>query len=154
MIKFLKHLFGGQINEELEEKSTGRTFNKILTGKHFGGEDSETDESQIDKAKQDKVDQIARGGFKPMFLRYDYDDVNSKTPQIYSAYVVFQEERFSKKGQMIHISEISFIVNRVDFEELEERLNINLIDDFRDLTSYKNSLPFTGKERRSKVREK
>ena len=55
---------------------------------------------------------------------------------------------------MVHVTEISFIVNHSDFDEFEKMSGVSLSDDFRDLSSDENSAVFNGKERRKKKREK
>ncbi len=54
---------------------------------------------------------------------------------------------------MTHITEISFIVNRFDFNEFEKMSGVSLSDDFRDLSSNENSTVYNGKERRKKTRD-
>jgi len=161
MIKVFKSLFGGEKEKESIPDSPGRTFNKILTGKYFGCEDLNADETRISEAKQKKIDQITELELIPMFIRYSYEDTGHKEIQATeyhpitkasSVHVAFQKEVSAQRGQMIHVSEVSFIIHRSDFNEFEKMSGISLSDDFRDLTSYK-AAPFNEKERRKKKRE-
>ena len=163
MIKVFKSLFGGEKEEESIPDSPGRTFNKILTGKYFGCEDLNADKNRVSEAKQKKLDQITELELVPMFIRYFYEDTVYKEIQATeyhpitkasSVHVVFQKEVSAQRGQMTHVSEISFIVHRSDFNEFETMSGLSLSNDFRDLTVYKNSMPFTGEERRKESRER
>ena len=68
-------------------------------------------------------------------------------------YVIFQKEVFAEKWNMIHVTEISFTINRSDFEEFEKMSGVSLSEDFRDLSSEGNGATFKGKERRKEKRE-
>jgi hypothetical protein len=154
MIEMLKNLFGKKNEEEYVPDPPGRTFNRVLTGRYFGCEDLNADETTIAKAKQDKIDQINELELAPMFLRYTYDDTKKRTSQEeenhpVSVHVAFQKEVFAEKWNMIHITEISFTVYYADFDEFETMSGVSLADDFRDLSS----TTFNGKDRRKENRE-
>ena len=108
------------------------------------------DESRIAESKQRKIDQIAELELIPMFIRYSYENTNGK---ISSVHVVFQKEVLAEKWNMVHVTEISFIVNSTDFDEFEQMSGLSLNNDFRDLTSKDKSTPYRGKERRKEKRE-
>ena len=146
MIEMLKNLFSKKKEEEIIPDPPGRTFKRILTGRHFGCEDVNADESSNAKAKQDKIDQIKELELLPMFLRYTYKD-ERKHPV--SVHVAFQKEVFAEKWNMIHITEISFTVFDADFDEFETMSGVSLTDDFRNLSS----TTFNGKDRRKEQRE-
>ena len=163
MIKVFKSLFGEEKEEEYIPDSPGRTFNKILTGKYFGCEDLNADEKRVSKAKQKKIDQIRELELIPMYIRYFYEDTGHKEIQATeyhpitkasSVHVVFQKEVSAQRGQMTHVSEISFIIHRSDFNEFEKMSGLSLSNDFRDLTVYKSSVPYTGEDRRKVARER
>ena len=157
MTKIFNSLFDKKKEEEYVPYLPGRTFNKILIGRYFGCEDVNADESRVAKAKQEKIDQINELGLVPMFIRYSYEDTsknkrgpqageNHHDPEVSSVYVVFQKEVLRN---MIHVTEISFIINRSDFDEFEKMSGVSLSDDFRDLSS----ATFNGKDRRREKRE-
>jgi len=163
MIKIFKSLFGGEKEEEHVPDSPGRTFNKILMGKYFGCEDLNADKNRVSEAKQKKIDQITELELIPMFIRYSYEDTENNEIQATeyhpitkasSVHVVFQKEVSAQRGQMTHVSEISFIIHRSDFNEFENMSGVSLSDDFRDLTVYKNSVPYNGEERRKESRKR
>jgi len=115
------------------------------------------DENRIAEAKQRKIDQIVELELIPMFIRYSYKNkIETHTKdnnfEIYSVHVVFQKEVLAEKWNMIHVTEISFIVNYDDFEEFEKMSGVSLSNDFRDLTSEDKSTPYKGKERRKEKR--
>ena len=148
MFSFFKKLFSTQ-EESIEPEPPGRTFNRIITSKYFGCADENTDTTDsehIASLKQSKIDQIKELKLKPKFLRYHYKEGSD---EIESAHVAFQKEVSSQRGSMIHVTELSFIVKRHHFEELEKMANISLKNDFRDLTNYQ----YTGEERRKEKRE-
>ena len=162
MIKIFKSLFGKK--EEYVPDPPGRTFKRIETGKCFGCEDVNADESRIAQSKQRKIDQIAELELIPMFIRYSYEDTNKNNsssqaeehhpdPIVSSVHVVFQKEVFAEKWNMTHVTEISFTVNRSDFDEFEKMSGVSLSGDFRDLSSEENNGEFKGKERRKGRRE-
>jgi len=164
MIEIFKRLFGKKKEKEYISDPPGRTFKRIETGKCFGCEDKNADESRITQAKQRKIDQIAELELIPMFTRYSYKDTGKNKsstqaeedhpdPEVSSVHVVFQKEVFAEKWNMTHITEISFTVDRSDFEEFERMSGVSLSNDFRDLSSEGNSAAFKGKDRRKKKRE-
>ena len=164
MLEIFKNLFGKKKEKEYVPDPPGRTFNRVLTGKYFGCEDVTTEESLVAEAKQKKIDQITELGLLPMFTRYSYEDTskNKRETQVKedhpdievsSVHVVFQKEVPAEKQNMVHVTEISFTVNRSDFDEFEQMSGVSLSDDFRDLSSDENSAVFNGKERRKKKRE-
>lgn len=154
MIEMLKNLFGKKQEAEHIPNPPGRTFNRVLTGRYFGCENANADESAIAEAKQEKIDQIKELELLPMFVRYTYKDVNKNNIQEeekhpISANVSFQKEVFAKKWNMVHVTEISFTIFYDDFEEFEEMSGVSLADDFRDLSS----TTFNGKDRRKEKRQ-
>lgn len=164
MIKIFKSLFGKNKEEEYVQDPPGRTFKRIETGSCFGCQDVNAEESSITKAKQRKIDQIAELELIPMFTRYTYENTSKNKnctqaeeshpdPEVSSVHVVFQKEVFAEKWNMTHVTEISFTVNRSDFEEFEQMSGISLSEDFRDLSSEENNTTFKGKERRKERRK-
>ncbi len=164
MIEIFKRLFGKKKEKEYVSDPPGRTFKRIETGRYFGCEEVNADESSVAKAKQRKIDQISELELIPMFTRYSYEDTSKNKsgtpaeehhpdPEVSSVHVVFQKEVFAEKWNMTHVTEISFTVNRSDFEEFEKMSGISLSDDFRDLSSEGNSAAFNGKDRRKEKRE-
>lgn len=153
MIEKLKNLFGRKKQEEYVPDPPGRTFNRVLTGRYFGCEDKNADETSIAKAKQEKIDQIIEHELIPMFVRYTYEDGHEDGPEIEkhptSAHVAFQKEVFAENWNMVHVTEISFTVLSEDFDEFEKMAGVSLTDDFRDLTN----TTFSGKDRRQKSRD-
>ncbi len=162
MLEIFKNLFGKKKEEEYVPDPPGRTFKRILTGKYFGCANLNADKISITKAKQRKIDQIAELELIPMFIRYSYKDTYKRRarkgedrsePEVSSVHVVFQKEVFAEKWYMTHVTEISFTVNRFDFEEFEKMSGVSLNDDFRDLSSEGNPAAFKGKERRKEKRD-
>ena len=164
MIEIFKRLFGKKKEKEYVSDPPGRTFKRIETGRYFGCEDVNADESSVAKAKQRKIDQISELELIPMFTRYSYEDTSKNKsgtqagkdhpdPEVSSVHVVFQKEVFAEKWNMTHVTEISFTVNRSNFEEFEKMSGVSLSDDFRDLSSEGNSAAFNRKDRRKEERE-
>jgi hypothetical protein len=154
MIEILKNLFRKKKEEEYVQNPPGRTFKRILTGRYFGCEDPNADENKVAEAKQEKIDQIHELELVPMFIRYSYDGrkkkgTDSEETHPTSVHVTFQKEVFAKNWNMVHVTEISFIVNYSDFEEFEKMSGFYLNDDFRDLTS----TTFHGEDRRKETRK-
>ena len=154
MIEMLKNLFSRKQEAEYIPDPPGRTFNRVLTGRYFGCEDANADETTIATAKQEKIDQINELELVPMFVRYTYEETNKNDTQVeekhpISAHVAFQKEVFAEKWNMIHITEISFIVYYADFDEFEKMSGVSLTDDFRDLSA----TTFNGKDRRKDKRD-
>jgi len=149
MLEFFKKIFASKEKKTVESEPPGRTFNRIITSKYFGCEEEniDADTEHITAMKQSKIDQINKFGLKPKFLRYTY---SKDSKEIESAYVVFQKETSSQRGNMIHVTELAFTVKCHNFEELEKMANISLENDFRNLTDYQ----YTGDERRKEHREK
>ncbi len=155
MLKIFKSLFSKNKEKEYVPNPPGRTFKRIDTGRYFGCEDVNADENSVVKAKQRKIKQITELELIPMFTRYSYKDAhkNDPDPEVSSVHVVFQKEVFAEKWNMTHVTEISFIVNHSDFSEFEKMSGVSLSNDFRDLSSEKNSTVHKGKERRKKKRD-
>ena len=154
MIEMLKNLFTKKQETEYVPDPPGRTFNRVLTGRCFGCEDANADETTIVAAKQEKVDQINELELVPMFVRYTYEDTNENDIQEeekhpISAHVSFQKEVFAEKWNMIHITEISFTVYYDEFDEFEKMSGVSLTEDFRDLSA----TTFNGKDRRKENRD-
>ncbi len=115
------------------------------------------DENSIAEAKQRKIDQIVELELIPMFIRYSYKnkiktDNEDNNLEISSAHVVFQKEILAEKWNMIHVTEVSFIVNYADFEEFEKMSGVSLSNDFRDLTANEKNTQYNGNERRKEKR--
>lgn len=145
----LKNLFTKKQETEYIPNPPGRTFNQVLTGRYFGCENKNADETAIAAAKQEKIDQINELELVPMFVKYTY--LNKKDEEEnhpHSAQVAFQKEVFAENWNMVHVTEISFTVLYDDFEEFEKMAGVSLSDDFRDLTS----TTFHGKDRRKEKR--
>ena len=164
MIGIFKNLFGRKKGKEYVPDPPGRTFKKVVTGKYFGCEDVNADESSVTKAKQRKIGQITELELIPMFTRYSYENTSKNKSstqaeesypdlEVSSVHVVFQKEVFAEKWNMIHVTEISFTVNHSDFDEFEKMSGVSLSDDFRDLSSEENSAAYKGKERRKERRK-
>jgi hypothetical protein len=152
MIEMLKNLFGKK-QEEYVPDPPGRTFNRVLTGRYFGCEDVNADETAIAQAKREKIEQIKELELIPMFVRFTYKNINTdeneEDTHPISAHVAFQKEVFAEKWNMVHVTEISFTVYYADFEEFEKMAGVSLTKNFRNLTSTK----FAGKDRRTEKRE-
>jgi len=148
MIRLFKKLFGVEEKCEEAEDAPGRTFKRILTGDYFGLRNPDADAETIRIAKQDKIDQIRELGLVPKFLRYARKrrvDGQGET-EITAAHVVFQKEEYDEKLNMVHVTEISFIVPKEEFEEFERMAGVSLESDFRNL--YEDEGLYKGKERR------
>lgn len=153
MIKTIKSLFAKKKAKETIPSPPGRTFNRVLTGRYFGLEDLNADESSIARAKQEKIDQINELELVPMFVRYTYeethkDDSKEEKSHPISAHVAFQKEVFAENWNMVHVTEISFTVYYADFDEFEKMSGVSLTDDFRDLSA----TTFNGRDRRKEKR--
>lgn len=155
MIKIIKKLFSKNKKKEYTPDAPGRTFKRILTGRYFGCEDRTADATKIAQAKQDKIDQIRELELLPMFVRYTYESIKEQTDEkkIIYAHVAFQKEVLAKKWNMIHVTEISFTVNNVDFDEFEKMSGVHLNKDFRDLTPNTDTPVYQGEERRKDRRD-
>lgn len=120
----------------------GRTFKRILTGEYFGYKDIHIDASKQQKAKEKILDQINELELNPMYIHYNYNN-----SIISHAHIVFQKEILAKKWNMLHVTEISFLLYASDFKQFEEMSQLNLNDDFTNLTPITNST-YIVKERR------
>jgi len=149
MIKIFQRLLGKKEAQEVVADPPGRTFKRVLTGEYFGYDKHETDQEKIIKAKKNKINQIKELELIPMFIRYKH-----VKDSVVSTHVAFQKEVHDKKWNMIHITEISFIVFKEDFEEFEEMSGVRLSEDFRDLTAYEKDGGYKGVERRKEKRKK
>ena len=132
-----------------EPEKPGRTFNKILTSKYFGGDEHETDPQEIQKAKRHKIAQIESAELTPKFLRYSYEEGDLEEEKIDSVYIAYQKEVSSQRGNMIHVTELAFTVKAEDFAEFQSMAHVDFEKDFRDLTHHQ----YKGEERRKKARE-
>jgi hypothetical protein len=152
MMTLLKKLFGRKEEKKEEEEAPGRTFKRILTGDYFGLRNPDATAEMVQVAKQDKIDQIRELGLTPKFLRYARKKTLESPDEIVitAAHVVFQKEEYDDKLHMIHVTEISFLVPKEEFEEFERMAGVSLKDDFRDL--YEAEQAYKGKERRKKPR--
>ncbi len=154
MIKILKSIFGKSKRENNTTDAPGRTFNKVLTGKYFGCEDVNADATHVAKAKQKKIDQIHELNLQPMYSRYTFekgeDDFTTSQPSF--VHVVFQKEVSPEHRNMVHVTEISFIVKYEDFEEFEKMAGVSLFNDFRQLSNEESPETFKGRDRREAKR--
>jgi len=153
MIHLLKKLFKKEKKDKVEEDPPGRTFKRILTGDYFSLQDLDAPSDQIHAAKQDKIDKINELALSPKFIRYSFQRrYGDDEPLIEAAHVVFQKEVLDEKWHMVHVTEVSFIVRKEEFEEFEKMANVSLKTDFRDLTEYSQEHAYKGKERRRERR--
>ena len=150
MLERLKKLFSAPKEEEPKE-SVGRTFNRILTSKYFGLENDDADRALALELKKKKVDQIKALGLTPKFARYLYEkELESYTnEQPIALQVSFQKERYSQKRQMLHVSEMAFIVKLENFKEFEKMFNLSIEKDFIHLAPEGS---YQGEERRKTTR--
>ena len=154
MFGLLKRIFGKEEENQSEEEAPGRTFRRILTGDYFGLRNPDADDEAIQRAKEEKIRQIEELGLKPVYLRYRLRKGAGETPQkedIEAAYVAFQKEEYDPKLNMVHVTEISFIVSKDEFVQFEEMAGVSLEKDFRNL--YDNGKPYEGVDRRRKPRK-
>ncbi len=154
MFGLLKRIFGKKEENQSEEEAPGRTFRRILTGDYFGLRNPDAGEEAVQKAKEEKIRQIEELGLKPIYLRYRLGKGPGETPQkedIEAAYVAFQKEEYDPKLNMVHVTEISFIVSKDEFTEFEAMAGVSLENDFRNL--YDNGKPYEGVDRRRKPRK-
>jgi len=135
----------------LNDTPPGRTFKRILTGEYFGYKENTNKNAQdFQIEKQNKIDQIKAHQLTPKYIRYSYQSSTNSSKNITQAYVSFQKEVLAKKWNMLHITEISFIIYAYDFQEFEKMAKVSLEKDFIVLES--NSQNYQGKERRRKYR--
>ena len=154
MFGLLKRLFANNEENKEEEEKPGRTFKRVLTGDYFGLRNPDADTEAVQRAKEDKIRQIEELGLKPVYLRYRLRKEAGETPQkedIEAAYVAFQKEEYDPKLNMVHVTEISFIVSKDEFTEFEAMAGVSLENDFRNL--YDNAKPYEGVDRRKKPRK-
>ena len=142
MIKKLKEVFSKE-EKEIIEDPPGRTFKKVLVGEYFICEKEDADQDFVANSKQDKIDKIRILELKPKFVRFTY-----KSEKIFSAHVSFQKEVFAAKWNMVHITDLSFTVRALNFDEFEAMADVSLKDDFKDLTE----VEYSGEERRNEKR--
>jgi len=148
MFNILNKLFPIKNEPKILVNPPGKTFKKILTGEYFGCKDGVTDKVKIAKAKKDKINLIKDNELLPMYIRYSY-----KNDSISSAYVVFQKEIHAKKWNMLHVTELSFIIRFSNFDEFEKMSGFKLSKDFRDLTSSGNNDDYKSNGRRKEKRD-
>lgn len=147
MIQTLKNLLVNKKKEVLPAPP-GRTFKRVLTGRYFGCENKNADDSSIAEAKKDKIEQIKELELIPMFVRFSYDPAQPEKDHPVSAYVAFQKEVFAENWNMVHVTELSFTVLRDEFEEFEAMSGTSLTNDFKNLSS----VSYYGAERRKAKR--
>lgn len=151
MLEIFKKLFSKPQEPEPAEDKPGRTFNKILTSKYFGLEDNRADKTLIAELKEKKISQINDLQLAPKFARYlyskDVEDYTKEEP--IGVQLSFQKETHRKKRNMIHVSEMSFVVKSEDFDEFEQKLEVSLLNDFKHLAPENT---FKGTERRKQTR--
>jgi len=145
MFKSIKNIFNTQPKNKKTD-SPGRTFKRILTGDYFGLKDASADYTLQTEAKNKKIAQIKAMNLQPKYVRY-----NKSNSKIISAHVSFQKEELAVKWNMLHITEISFMVYKSDFQEFESMTNLKLNKDFRDVTQ-NDTNSYSGLERRKKER--
>ncbi len=151
----IKRIFGNKKKNNSEETVPGRTFKRILTGDYFGLRNPDAPVEAVQKAKEEKIRQIRELELKPVYLRYRLKNgvgEAAKKEEIEAAYVSFQKEEYDPKLSMVHVTEISFLVLKDEFEEFETMANVSLEKDFRNF--YTNGEePYIGKDRRKKPRQ-
>ena len=154
MLTVIRNIFGKKTYKNASTDAPGRTFKKVLMGKYFGCEDVDADPKRIAEAKQKKIDQIKELELKPKFTSYFYQDIveNHAVAQPISVQVTFQKEVSPERHNMVHITEVSFIVNYEDFDEFEEMSGVRLFDDFRQLSNEEITASFKGVDRRNDTR--
>ena len=154
MLEVLKRFFGKREEHKKEEEVPGRTFKRILTGDYFGLCNPDADASAVQEAKEEKIRQIEALGLKPVYLRYRLRrgaGASRQKEDIEAAYVAFQKEEYDPKLNMVHVTEISFIVPKEEFAQFEAMAGVSLEEDFRHL--YDDGKPYAGVERRRKPRK-
>ncbi len=151
MIGLIRRLLGNSEQETTEEDKPGRTFKRILTTEYFGLQDPGATQEAIAEAKADKLNKVKEHDLEPKFVRYALKERDGKK-EVIAAHVVFQNELYDKKWHMVHVTEVSFVVPKEEFEEFETMFGVSLQDDFRDLTEYDESKKYRGKERRRRTR--
>ena len=150
----LKRIFGKKEKDKNEEEAPGRTFKRILIGDYFGLRNPDASDEAIQRAKEEKVRQIEELGLKPVYLRYRLGkeaEEPSGEEDIEAVYVAFQKEEYDPKHNMVHVTEISFIVSKDEFEQFEKMAGVSLEKDFRNL--YDNGKAYEGINRRKQPRK-
>lgn len=150
----LKRIFGKKEKHKNEEEAPGRTFKRILTGDYFGLRNPDADAEAVHRAKKEKIRLIEELGLKPVYLRYRLGKEAEEPPRkedIEAAYVAFQKEEYDPKLNMVHVTEISFIVSKDEFEQFEKMAGVSLEKDFRNL--YDNGKAYEGVDRRKQPRK-
>ena len=150
MLALVKKLLGKREPYRYEPDPPGRTYKKILTGQYFGGTTPHHNEQTRLASKENKIRLINEHQLLPATVRYTYkkefDDtlykVSNDQKDILSAYVVFQKEVFDEKWNMVHITELSFILYPHEFYEFESMANVSLKENFKDLTAFQDSEHF------------
>jgi len=135
--------FQNSTQRDIENETPGRTFTRIPTGEYFGLQNNYATKNAHFESKLSKINQIKSHQMQPKYISYQYNNLD-----IQNARVVFQKEVLAVKWNMIHISEISFIVYADDFKEFEEMASVNLKKDFKEIKEDY----YQGKERRQKTR--
>ena len=145
MIKLFKKIFSNHSQTEVILDPPGRTFKRILTGDYFGHKKRDTDKNLQLHAKENKINQIKELKLSPKYVKYTY-----KNSTVTTAHVAFQKEELSTKWNMLHITEISFTLYADEFKEFEAMADVNLKNDFRDVTLEST---YDDKERRKESRD-
>ena len=154
MAGILNNLLGKKTKKNKTD-APGRTFKKIITGKYFGSEYENADKERVQELKEKKIEQIKELELQPMFTRYFYrEEVEDyTTAQPLSVHVVFQKEVSPENHNMVHVTELSFIVKYDEFEEFEQMAGVSLFHDFRQLSYEETPDTFVGRDRRSGERD-
>jgi len=149
-MNIIDRIFGKK--EKSMSENPGRTFTRIMTGDYFGlrSEDASTEASQ--QAKAEKIEQIKVLGMTPKFVRFRCKEgkETQQDDKITAGHVTFQKEEYDPKLNKVHVTEISFIVPKEEFEEFETMAGVSLKEDFKNL--YENDSTYNGKERRKTPR--
>ncbi len=152
MMTWFKQLFSHTPKTNDPKDPPGRTFKRVLTGDYFGLQNPDDTGQKHEAAKKKKIEIIRNLELKPMFLRYAFKKnllKEGSEPEITAAHVAFQKEVFDEKWNMVHVTEVSFIIPRSEFEQFEKMAGISLKNDFRDLSEYNEKQQnYNGKERR------
>ena len=152
-MKILKNLFKKKEKKAYIPDPPGRTFKRILTGDYFSNNAPQSDEKSAQKSRESKIEQIKALALKPKFVRYRYKNSLNTEQEIAFIHVVFQQETLAEKWNMVHVTEISFIVYPYELDLFENMAGVSLENDFRDLTLDEDK-PYQGEERREAPREK
>ena len=153
MMNIFKNLFKKKEKKVYIPDPPGRTFKRILTGDYFSNNSPALDEKNAQKSRESKIEQIKVLLLEPKFVRYRYKRSVNMEREIAFIHVVFQKEELAEKWNMVHITEISFIVYPYELDLFEHMAGVSLENDFRDLTLDENK-SYQGNERRKEPREK